>query len=160
MLAQRDRDSTDSGHVVSYWRHRYASATEPNFLTGANCVRDPSGAEVKRDIELPEWIVRQQWLSQDPLASVHYYIVIMKIQAPAAFGLWMCMRCPDCNADCQSRFEDGESCSDYMGSNHKSMGGFAGIATAMAFANEFQGDGTAHGLGLLHSQMCINTARC
>ena len=41
------------------------------------------------------------------------------------------------------------SCSNLMGNNHKSMGGYAGIATAMAFANEFQGDGTPHGHGVV-----------
>ena len=42
-----------------------------------------------------------------------------------------------------------ESCTDYLGNNSKSMGGYAGIATAMGFANEFQGDGTAHGHGFV-----------
>ena len=85
--------------------------------------------------------MRQQWVAQDPLASVHYYVVIMRVLLPAAFGVRMCFQCPDCNADCDARREHHESCSDYLGNNRKSMGGYAGIATAMAFANEFQGDG-------------------
>ena len=61
----------------------------------------------------------------------------------------MCMRCPDCNGECEMFSEPTGSRSDFVGNNHKSMGGNAGIATAMAFANEFQGDGTPHGHGFV-----------
>ena len=149
MLANRDQHSTDSNSVLSYWRHRYASATEPHTFVKTSVVRDPLGVEVEREIELPDWAIRQQWLSQDPLASVHHYQVVMRILIPAAFGLRMCMRCPNCNGDCDMFNDPMESCSDFMGNNHKSMGGYAGIATAMAFANEFQGDGTPHGHGFV-----------
>ena len=88
-------------------------------------------------------------MAQDPLASVHHFVVIMRIVIPAAFGLRMCLQCPDCNADVTLGRDDCPSCSDYLGNNHKSMGGYAGIATAMAFANEFQGDGTPHGHGFV-----------
>ena len=134
---------------MSYWRRRCASATEPKFITTANINADPTGETVQREIELPEWLLRQQWLAQDPLASVHHYLVIMRIVIPAAFGVRMCMHCPDCNADVQSHADHHESCSDYMGNNHKIMGGYAGIALATAFANEFQGDGTPHGHGFV-----------
>ena len=40
-------------------------------------------------------------------------------------------------------------CSDYLGSNSKLLGGFAGLATGLAFATEFQGDGTPHGHGFV-----------
>ena len=149
MLAGRDQQSADKSNRAAYWRHRYASAQEPKFFTNTNFVRDPDGEEVQREIELPEWLVRQLWLSQDPIASVHHYQVVMRILVPAAFGLRMCMQCPDCNADCNTRDEAKDSCSDYLGNNNKSMGGYAGIATAMAFANEFQGDGTPHGHGFV-----------
>ena len=60
----------------------------------------------------------------------------------------MCLHCPDCNADAQhDRYTCG--CSDYLGNNHKSLGGYAGLATALAFATEFQGDGTPHGHGFV-----------
>ena len=45
--------------------------------------------------------------------------------------------------------EPMSSCSDIMGNNHKCMGDYVGISTAMAFANEFQGDGTPHGHGFV-----------
>ena len=38
---------------------------------------------------------------------------------------------------------------DYMGRSTKPMGGFAGLAEAMAFATELQGDGTLHGHGFI-----------
>ena len=102
---------------------------------------DKSGKETEVEVPLPDWPVRQQWLAQDPLASVHYYLVMMRVVVAAAFGVRMCFKCPDCNADCDAEITDHESCSDFMGNNPKSMGGYAGIATAMAFANEFQGSG-------------------
>ena len=135
----RDKDSLDAGKRTAYWRHRYASPDEPKIFTEKCVTSDLTGAEVAKEIELPEWLVRQQWVAQDPLASVHYYVVIMRVLIPAAFGVRMCFHCPDCNADCDTRCERYESCSDYLGNNHKTMGGYAGIATAMAFANEFQG---------------------
>ncbi len=36
-----------------------------------------------------------------------------------------------------------------MGRNTKPLGGFAGLAKAMAFATELQGDGTLHGHGFM-----------
>ena len=63
----------------------------------------------------------------------------------------MCFRCPDCNVDAaylaaRSRLS---ACSDYLGCNSKLMGGYAGIATAMAFATEYQGEATPHGHGFV-----------
>ena len=66
----------------------------------------------------------------------------------------MCFHCPDCNADSDesgagSATFECEACSDFMGCNNKLMGGFAGLATSLAFATEFQGDGTPHGHGFV-----------
>ena len=36
-----------------------------------------------------------------------------------------------------------------MGSNMKAMGGYAGLATGMIFATEYQGEATPHGHGLV-----------
>ena len=72
----------------------------------------------------------------------------MQVVIPAAFGIHMYLHCPDCAADRQHvRHTCG--CSDYLGNNHKSLGGYAGLATALAFATEFQGDGTPHGHGFV-----------
>ena len=139
MLAGKDRDSKDNSKALAYWRHRYASASDPHIFADSCYTRDPTGAEIMQEVDLPTWLLRQQWLAQDPLASVHHYAVVMRVIVAAAFGVRMCFRCPDCNADHCCFEESGgcESCSDYLGNNHKSMGGYAGIATAMAFANEF-----------------------
>ena len=73
---------------------------------------------------------------------------------PALFGIRMCFQCPDCNADSDEvgagsvEFECA-ACSDYMGCNSKLMGGYAGLATGMGFATEFQGEGTPHGHGFV-----------
>ena len=135
----RDKDSLDAGKRTAYWRHRYASPDEPNIFTDKCVTLDPTGAEISKEVELPERLVRQQWLAQDPLASVRYYVVIMRVVLPAAFGARACFHCPDCDADGDARREHRESCSDFSGNNRKSMGGYVGIATAAAFANEFQG---------------------
>jgi hypothetical protein len=112
-------------------------------------MEDPTGETARKEVELPEWLLRQQWLSQDPLASCHQCLVIMKIVTLAALGLRMCLHCPDCNLDIDAHDDTFASCSDYMDNNHKSMSGYAGIALASAFANEFQGDGTPHGHGFV-----------
>ena len=108
-------------------------------MSGSRFMKYPSTAR----------LLRQRWLAEDPLASVHHYLSIMRIVIPAAFGLRMCLHCPDCNADTMFDAENCAGCSDYLGNNNKSMGGYAGVATAMAFANEFQGDGTPHGHGFV-----------
>ena len=138
-LVNRDEKGPKTGHETAYWRHRYASSSLPSIFGHTTYLADKSGKETEVEVPLPDWPVRQQWLAQDPLASVHYYLVMMRVVVAAAFGVRMCFKCPDCNADCDAEITDHESCSDFMGNNHKSMGGYAGIATAMAFANEFQG---------------------
>ena len=52
-----------------------------------------------KEVEMPEVLIRQAWNAQDPLASVHYYSVLMRIVVPAAFGVRMCLHCPDCNLE-------------------------------------------------------------
>jgi len=75
----------------------------------------------------------------------------MRVILPAIFGVRMCFRCPDCNADSSDpHYQDGATpCSDYMGCNGKLMGGYAGIATALCFATEYQGEATPHGHGFV-----------
>ena len=98
--------------------------------------------------------------AQDPISSVHYYMVSMYVLLPGAFGLRMCLNCPHCNTDehdpayslraCGAH--ELSPCQDLLGRNTKPMGGYAGLAEAMAFANELQEDGTLHG----HGQVDIN----
>ena len=62
----------------------------------------------------------------------------------------MCFMCPDCNVDeTDYNKEEGgmRPCSDYFGCNSKLMGGYAGLAAAMSFAIEYQGEATPHAHG-------------
>ena len=75
----------------------------------------------------------------------------MHVVVPASLCVRMCFDCPHCNVchnDPNLR-ANPQGCSDLRGCNHKLMGGFAGIATAHAFVNEHQGEGTPHGHGFV-----------
>ena len=73
----------------------------------------------------------------------------------------MCFQCPFCNEEQydgiakdvvnahQSHSIGKAGCQNLFGSNARLQGGFAGIAQGLAFATEFQGDGTPHGHGFL-----------
>ena len=105
-----------------------------------------------REIPLPDIFDRQAWNAQDPLSSCYHYLFFMYTILPALFGIRMCMRCPDCSVDRTDprNFNNVTvSCQDCMGSNMKSMGGYAGLATGMAFATEYQGEATPHGHGFV-----------
>ena len=70
---------------------------------------------------------------------------------PSIFGVRMCFLCPDCNADPvdNNSGTQAPSCQDCLGCNTKLMGGYAGLATAMCFATEYQGEATPHGHGFV-----------
>ena len=140
--------------ATSEYRRRYASASEPSIFSNTDLSKDPDGEEVELEVPLPPLCVRQGWNAQDPLATVHHYLVFMYVVLPAVFGLRMCFNCPDCNAETDdpgagSSLFRCNSCADCMGCNGKLMGGFAGLATGLAFATEFQGDGTPHAHGFV-----------
>ena len=62
----------------------------------------------------------------------------------------MCLACPDCNTDhtdAHIKRHSETACSDYMGSNSKAIGGYAGLCSGLAIATEYQGEGTPHGHG-------------
>ena len=73
----------------------------------------------------------------------------------------MCFQCPFCNEDeYEGRAADvvrahqphrvgNPGCQNMFGSNARLQGGFAGVAQELAFATEFQGDGTPHGHGFV-----------
>ena len=76
----------------------------------------------------------------------------MYVILPGVFGTRMCFHCLDCNGDSTDigyMNKDCNACCDYMGHNHRAMGGYAGLATGMAFATEYQGEGTPHGHGFI-----------
>ena len=136
--------------ATSKFRKQYHGSDLPKFMSSTACHNDVDGQAVAAEIPLPPLLARQAWIAQDPLASVHHYQVIMYVVLPAAFGVRMCLHCPWCNPDTGVDYVKGvRGCSDMLGCNHKLVGGFAGIACAMAFANEFQGEGTNHGHGFV-----------
>ena len=80
----------------------------------------------------------------------------MHVMLPGIFGLRMCLHCPDCNSDHtdpQVQDQDLNACTDYLGSNAKAMGGYAGLATGAIFAAEYQGEGTPHAHGFVASSL-------
>ena len=73
----------------------------------------------------------------------------------------MRFHCPFCNIDAydgvagellrahQSHRIGSLGCQNLFGNNARSQGGFAGLAQGLAFATEFQGDGTPRGHGFV-----------
>ena len=112
---------------------------------------DPSGEQAAAEIPLPDLQQCQAWNAQDPLASIHHYDIMMYVVLASAFGIRMCFNCPWCNGDFTNLSTTNRyiGCTDLLGCNHRLIGGCAGIATGMVFANEFQGEGTPHGHGFI-----------
>ena len=105
-------------------------------------------------VNFPQLRDRQAMHAQDPLSSVHHYLFCVRVLLPAAFGIRMCFTCPHCNAEDLTAVPQvfpscTRPCQDCFGSNAKPLGGYAGLAEAMGFATEFQGDGTPHGHGFV-----------
>ena len=67
---RREDDTTRARRV-------HASSLSPKIFSNWDLTQDPDGREVSREIALPELLTRQRWNAQDPLASVHHYLVIM-----------------------------------------------------------------------------------
>ena len=171
---RRDRDHVDK-------RFYHADASTPSLYTEIDDERDleylfteyadmsfaeqeKSRQNVERiflELQMPSLTAKQAWNAEDPLASVHNYLVNMKVHLPLLYGIRMCFHCPACNVD---EYDDTASailgahsvlrsssggCQNNFGSNATLAGGFAGLAQGLAFANEFQGDGTPHGHGFV-----------
>jgi hypothetical protein len=139
--------------TASEFRRKHCGSKTPQVFTMHTLVSDPDGQALALEIDMPSLSDRQALNAQDPLSSVHHYLAIMYIVIPGAFGMRMCLNCPDCNMDTSD--PDGRydakycSCQDLCGNNNKLLGGYAGIAQSLAVATEFQGDGTPHGHGLV-----------
>ena len=128
---------------VSRERRRHCGSGTPSVFCRHCLYDDPDGEKATVENSLPDLFVRQGWNAQDPLSSCHHYLFFMHVILPGIFGIRMCFLCPHCNADhTDLTFEEAgtPSCSDYLGSNSKAMGGYAGLATGLAFATEYQGD--------------------
>jgi len=113
------------------------------------------------DLQMPSLEEKQAWNSEDPLSSVHHYLVNMKVYLPLLFGIRMCLHCPLCNeeeytGEAQAILRAhyavsncSKGCQNSMGNNARTMGGYAGLAQGLAFATELQGDSTPHGHGFM-----------
>ena len=152
--ARRNDVGLTGDDEVSSARRKVAASDVPKIFSENDLLHDADGSQVSVEIPLPPLLIRQKLNAQDPLSSVYHYLVFMYVVLPLVFGIRMCFQCPDCNADAEEfNAESGDfecaACSDYMGNNTKLMGGYAGLATGMGFATEFQGEGTPHGHGFV-----------
>ena len=109
--------------------------------------------EAYAELKFPALKTRQALNAQDPLSSVHHYLFCIRVLLPAAFGVRMCFNCPHCNADDLDAYLRNRRpihpCQDCFGCNAKPLGGYTGLAEALGFATEHQGDGTPHGHGFV-----------
>ena len=117
----------------------------------AYLLNGPRGLTLRELEELAEKLYGSTKCEADASVRLCYFVLL-----PAAFGIRMCSRCPHCNVDendpdfQRSIAKDVVcACQDILGHSTKPMGGYAGLAAAMAFATEFQGNGTPHGHGFV-----------
>ena len=150
--ARRNDVSLLGDDDVSRSRRTHCGPLTPRMFSEFTVFDDQCGENTELEFPVPDIFVRQGWNAQDPLSSCHHYLFFMHVVLPSIFGLRMCFRCPDCNVD-RTCFRNETfhsiSCQDCLGSNMKSMGGYAGLATGMAFATEYQGESTPHGHGFV-----------
>ena len=84
---------------ISEQRRKWAGSDEPQifadgFVTSTSDVETVCGI-----MDFPNIRIRQGINAQDPLSSVHYYMICMYVALPGVFGLRMCLNCPHCNCD-------------------------------------------------------------
>ena len=115
-------------------RKRFCGRKDPAIFAKAAFADDPDGELLNMELKLPALVDRQAMNAQDPLSSMHQYLVFMYIVFPALIGWRMCLNCPHCNVDDEDADFNNVACQDYLGSNMKPHGGFAGLAAAMGFA--------------------------
>ena len=140
--ARRNDTSLDADDPMTQSRRKYCGKNAPKIFAQYCGVEDTSGEATAKEIPLPDLWMRQAWNAQDPMSSCHHYLFFMYVILPTVFGLRMCFLCPDCNADGtdpKTKRLDF-ACSDCRGCNSKLVGGYAGMATGMAFATEYQGE--------------------
>ena len=74
--------------------------TEYNDMSDSEKEQAKSAVDtISVELQLPIGKPRQAWVAEDPLASVHHYLIHMRVLLPLAFGVRMCFACPDCNSD-------------------------------------------------------------
>ncbi len=137
-------------------KKRFRGADDPPIFVDGFVTSEADVEKARVTLQLPSIKDRQGMNAQDPLSSVHHYLICAYVLLPGTFGLRMCFNCPHCNVDEHDpHYDGGETthgltpCQDMLGRNTKPMGGYAGLAEGMGFATEFQGDGTPHGHGFV-----------
>ena len=135
-----------------YEQRRCGSVSAPPIFVDADVCDGESGTDTATlTLDLPVFLTRLSMNADNPLSSVHHFLVVMYIIVPAVFGLRMCFQCPRCNRDEHDPSTDHQwrGCQDCCGTNTKPIGGYGGLAEAMAFAVEMQGDSTPHAHGFV-----------
>ena len=131
--------------------------THPIFFVDGTVDNNGIAEEVYSTLKIPSLAARQGMNAQDPVASVHHYLICICVLLPATLGKRMCLHCPHCNVDdvdpdnkAPVDPESNSPCHDLLGKNSKPIGGYGVICEAMALATEFQEDGTPHGHGFIY----------
>lgn len=118
---------------------------------GYNVDNDPNAEEVRVKIPLQNMTDQKAIISQDlGFCTSLLDGDEMKILLPQLFSIRISFNCPDCNTESGNPSVLGEwtaGCPNCQGSNHKLLGGYAGVVTAMAFAMEWQKEATPHAHG-------------
>ena len=120
---RRNDDGAAGDDEISQQRRKWAgSDTPPIFVNGF--VTSPADVEtVCGHMDFPNIRTRQGMNAQDPLSSVHYYIMCMYVALPGVCGIRMCLNCPHCNCDKHDPFRaplmTQTGCQDCMGRNTK-----------------------------------------
>ena len=150
-MSRKDDTSLGRDDAVARARREFCGKEVPKIFTSSCCLDDPQGETALLEIPIPDLWIRQACNAQDPISSCRHFLFFMRVILPAIFGIRMCFACPHCNCDATGHDYDGSwrPCSDYLGCNSKLMGGYAGVATALAFAIEYHGEATPHGHGFV-----------
>ena len=129
-----------SASSSTQYRKERCGSDSQNFVSQHSIHGDTDGKKVSIEIPLPCMHDRQGLTAEVPLAIGHQFQVIMRVVIPSIVGIRMCFTCPHCNTDeCDLDLvftSDGGWCSTCLGCSHELMGGYAGLATALAFVVE------------------------
>ena len=149
--ARRNDTCLERDDPVTRARREFCGKDDPKIFASSSFLDDPKGETATQEIPLPDLWARQACNAQDPISSCHHFLFFMRVILPNIFGIRMCFACPHCNCDATDYDYDGSwhACSDYLGCNSKLMGDYAGMATGMAFAVEYQGEATPHAHGFV-----------
>ena len=84
---------------ISRQKLTFCGADKPSILVPDVCTSSEDVEIVFATLDFPCLKSRQGLSAQDPLSSVHYYLICMFVALPVICGLRMCLNCPHCNVD-------------------------------------------------------------